>query len=200
MKLFHSPTSPYVRKVMVVAHLTGLADRLDLTEGSGTPLAPNEGTAYANPVAKVPCLVTDDGLALMDSRVITRYLDVLGEGGLYPQGAALWPVLAREAVADGILDAAILIVYEGRLRPEEKRFSGWTEAQMARIQRALKALDAEAASWEGFDASHVAVACTLGYLDFRFAEAGWRGSYPALSAWFDGVATRPEMIATAPRA
>jgi len=199
MKLYHSPTSPYVRKVMVVAHLTGQAGALDLIPGAGTPLDPNTATCGVNPLGKVPCLVTDDGLALYDSRVITRWLDARAGAGLYPAGDALWPVLAREALADGVLDAAVLAVYETRLRPEELRFSPWMQAQKSKILRALGHLEGEAGRFrETLDAGLVAVAVALGYLDFRFADLGWREGRPALTAWYDAFATRPEMVATLP--
>ena len=201
MKLYHSETSPYVRKVMVVAHLTGQADALALVPGSGTPLDPNPETCGANPLGKIPCLVTEAGDAIFDSRVITRYLDARAGGGLYPAEAALWGVLTREALADGILDAAVLAVYEHRLRPEELRFSPWLQAQRSKILRALGHVEGQAGRFgEGFDAGHVALACALGYLDFRFPDLAWREGRPALAAWFEPVAARPEMTATAPPA
>jgi glutathione S-transferase len=108
MKLYHSPTSPYVRKVMLTLHLTGQLDEVDLIAGSGTPMAPNEGTVAHNPLGKIPCLIGDDGAALFDSRVICHYLDHRAKGGLYPDGDALFPVLTTEALADGIIDAVLL--------------------------------------------------------------------------------------------
>ena len=201
MKLYHSATSPYVRKVMVVLHLTGQTGAAELVEGSGTPLAPNEGTCSANPLGKVPCLVTEDGLALYDSRVITRYLDARGKGGLYPEGEALWPVLAMEALADGMLDAAILVVYESRLRPGELRFAPWVQGQMSKIYRALGWLEGQAGRWrDGWDAGRVGVACALGYLDLRFSEMGWREGRPALAEWYERAAAAEAMRATAPPA
>jgi len=200
MKLYHSTTSPYVRKVMVVAQITGQIEEIDLIAGSGTPMDPNVATCSANPLGKVPCLVTDDGLAIYDSRVITRYLDARKAGGLYPEGDALWPVLTREALADGVLDAAILTVYESRLRPEELRFSPWLQAQRSKILRALGTLEGEAGRFpaDRFDASHIGVASALGYLDFRFPDLGWREGRPALAQWYEAAARRPEMIETRP--
>jgi glutathione S-transferase len=136
---------------------------------------------------------------MYDSRVITRYLDARAAGGLYPEGDALWPVLAREALADGIIDAALLAVYEGRLRPEELRFSPWVQAQKSKVLRALGALEGEAGRFrDGIDASLVALGCALGYLDFRFADLGWREGRPALADWYAAFAERPEMLATRP--
>ncbi len=201
MKLYHSATSPYVRKVMVALHLAGRAEAVELVPGSGSALEPNADTCAANPLGKIPCLVTDDGLALFDSRVITRYVDATFGAGLYPEGDALWPVLAREALAEGIVDAALLVVYEGRLRPEELRFSPWVQGQMSKIHRALGRLEGEAGRWgEGTDAGLVAVGCALGYLDLRFPDLGWREGRPALAEWAERFLARPEMQATAPPA
>jgi glutathione S-transferase len=202
MRLYHSPTSPYVRKVMIVLHETGLADRVTLVNGGGSPIAPNAATAAANPLGKVPCLERDDGPAVFDSRVICRHLDTLHDGPrLYPAGHALTSTLTLEALADGVLDAAILMLYENRLRPEDKRFDPWLEGQKAKI---LRALDAVEALWiahlEGpMDAAAIAVAATLGYLDFRFGALNWRDGRPKLAAWFEGWTVRPSFIATTPK-
>ncbi|MEE8455410.1 MAG: glutathione S-transferase N-terminal domain-containing protein, partial [Limibaculum sp.] len=112
MKLYHSPLSPYVRKVMVTLHLTGQLGEVELIPGSGTPLAPNDATVGANPLGKIPCLIGDDGMAMFDSRVICRYLDHRAKAGLYPEGDALFPVLTAEALAEGIIDAVLLTAYE----------------------------------------------------------------------------------------
>lgn len=199
MKLYHSGTSPYVRKVMVVLHLTGQTEGVELVPGSGTPLEPNEGTCGANPLGKVPCLVTEEGLALFDSRVITQYLDARGKGGLYPEGEARWPVLAREALAEGVIDAALLVVYEGRLRPDELRYSPWIKGQMSKIHRALGALEGEAGRFGvSPDAGQIAVGCALGYLDLRFPDLGWREGRPGLAEWYARFAALPAMQATVP--
>ncbi|MEM9146073.1 MAG: glutathione S-transferase [Pseudomonadota bacterium] len=199
MKLFHSETSPYVRKVMVVLHLTDQLGAVELIPGSGTPLQPNEGTCSVNPLGKVPCLVTEQGVALYDSRVITRYLDSRAGGGLYPQGDALWSVMAWEALAEGVIDAALLVVYEGRLRPAELRFGPWIQGQMSKIHRALGELEGQSGRFgEEPDAAQIAVGCALGYLDLRFGDLGWRDGRPGLAAWYQSFAARPAMQATAP--
>ncbi|MEM1383426.1 MAG: glutathione S-transferase [Pseudomonadota bacterium] len=201
MKLYHSGTSPYVRKVMVTLHLTGQTGAVDLIPGSGTPLEPNAATAAANPLGKIPCLVTEEGLSLYDSRVVCRYLDWRGSAGLYPEGAALFPVLAQEALADGIIDAALLAVYEGRLRPVDKQFPDWVASQLAKCAKATAALEAQAASLNGpVTAGHIAVGCALGYLDLRHGDLGWRAAAPALAAWFEAFAATPAMVDTAPPA
>lgn len=201
MKLYHSDTSPYVRKVMAVLEVTGQRDAVELVPGSGSPLEPNEATCSVNPLGKVPCLVTDEGLALFDSRVICRYLDHRGSGGLYPEGDALWPVLAREALAEGVLDAALLVIYEGRLRPDGLRFSPWVQGQMSKVHRSLGVIEGEADRFgDRIDAGTLAVGCALGYLDFRFADLGWRTGRPALAAWWERFSAIPAMTSTAPPA
>lgn len=200
MKLYHSATSPYVRKVMIVLHMTGQLDETELVTASGTPLEPDEGAVGVNPLGKVPCLVTDEGQALYDSRVITRYLDARGRAGLYPEGDALWTVLTTEALAEGILDAALLTVYEVRLRPEEKRFLSWVEGQEGKIVRAVAALETKVASeLDGAPtAAHVAVGAALGYLDLRLGSLDWRNLAPELAAWYEQFAEKPWMQATVP--
>ena len=178
MKLYSSPTSPYVRKVMVLLHEIALLDRVELEAASGTPLAPETMPVDQNPLGKIPVLVCDDGMALYDSRVICRYLDDLASAGLYGTGDALWPVLTLEATADGILDAAILMVYETRVRPEDKRFPAWVEGQWAKVTRALDMLEGRALG--RLDMGQIALACALGYLDFRHDPRGWRQGRPNL--------------------
>lgn len=202
MRLFYSSTSPYVRKVTVLLRETGQLDRVELVSGSGTPVDPGQAPLQANPLGKVPALERDDGPALYDSRVICRYLDDMAGAGLYPQGPRLWDTLTVEATADGILDAAILMVYESRIRPEEVRYAPWVEGQWAKIDRALDALETR---WmphlQGpLDMGQIAVACALEYLDFRHAARGWRDGRPDLAAWGATFSARASMQATQPAA
>lgn len=200
MRLFHSLTSPYVRKVMVLLHETGLLDQVELVTGSGTPLDPGAAPLDANPLGKVPALEREDGPALFDSRVICRYLDDRAKAGLYPAGPALWDTLMLEAAADGILDAALLMVYEWRLRPEELRFAPWVEGQWAKIDRALTMIESRLLpQLQGpLDMGQVALACALGYLDFRHADRDWRAGRPHLAAWEGAMSARPSLQATRP--
>lgn len=204
LKLVYSPTSPYVRKVMMVARETGLADSIELVSGvGGTPTAPNTAVVSANPLGKLPALIRDDGPAIFDSPVICQYLDSLHGGHkLYPSGAARWSALTLEALADGILDAAILVVYESRLRPEEIRYQPWVDSQLLKVTRALDALEAGwLAHLKGpIDIGSITVACALGYLDLRFADMGWRDTRPGLAAWLAGFAARESYASTMPPA
>lgn len=200
MHLYFSPTSPYVRKVMVLLHETGQIGEVELVMGSGNPVDPAGAPLDANPLGKVPALERPDGPALYDSRVICRYLDARAGAGLYPEGARLWDTLTVEATGDGILDAALLMVYEGRIRPEELRFAPWVEGQWAKVDRALDALETRwIAHLEGpLDAGQIAVGCALGYLDFRHDARDWRHGRPRLAGWFAGFDVRASMRATVP--
>lgn len=203
MKLRHSPTSPFVRKVMVLAHEAGLAGRIETVPTA--PGADEETLARDNPLGKVPALVTDDGAVLYDSAVICEYLDSLHDGvRAFPAaGAARWTALCRQALADGILDAAVLRRYE-ELRPAAQQSAEWIERQQRKVARGLDALEADAAAGGlagpagPLSIGDIAVACALGYLDLRYPGEDWRGGRPALAAWYAGAAKRPSMAATAP--
>ena len=202
MKLYHSPTTPFGRKVMALILEIGLTDRVEVIPASGTPVAPGSLPLDLNPLGKIPALLRDEGGAIYDSRVICRYLDDLAGAGLYGAPPKLWDVLTLEATADGILEAALLMVYETRLRPEDKRFPDWVEGQWSKIARALDALEANwIAHLSGpLDMGQIALGCALGYLDFRHAARDWRAGHPRLAAWEAGFAQRPAMRATVPAA
>ena len=199
MKLIYSGTSPFVRKVSVLLLETGLDGRVEKETVAITPLSPGEIVPAANPLGKVPCLIRENGEALFDSRVITRYLDTLHEGEkLYPEGEALWPVLTLEAVADGILEAAVLMIYERLLRDEAQKSPDWVEAQWLKISRAVAYLDGQVATLEPLSMASIAVGAALGYLDFRHDDRQWRGLAPKLAAWEAGFAERASMQVTQP--
>lgn len=202
MKLYHAPASPFVRKVMVLLHEAGAADRVTLVPAAGTPLDPGTMPVDRNPLGKIPALERPDGPTLYDSRVITRYLDDLLKARLYPAAPHLWDTLTIEATGDGIAEAAILMRYEMHVRPEAARCADWAEAQWLKISRALAALEERWMSHLSgpLDMGQIAVACALGYLDFRHAERDWRSLHPGLAAWFATFAARPAMQATAPKA
>ncbi len=198
MKLRFSPTSPYVRKCLAVAIETGLEERIEIVDTN--PLDPGTDLPENNPLGKIPALVTDDGEALYDSRVICEYLDSLHDRAkLFPaSGEARWRTLKLMALADGIEDAAVLRMFERR-RPAEKRSADWNARQRKKVTRALDALEEEAPSFEGVDIGLIAAACALGYLDFRFPDEDWRNGRPRLEAWYEEFAKRPSLARTVPK-
>jgi len=203
MKLRYSPTSPYVRKVMVVALETGLAERIERIPTAVVPTKPNEEVARENPLVKVPALTTDDGLVLYDSPVICEYLDTLHDGTKLfpPSGKARWLALRQQALGDGILDAAILGRYE-ILRPKEYQWQDWLDAQMRKVRGALAALEMEAEAGDlggPLTIGHITIACALGYLDFRYQSEAWRTKHRRLAVWADDVAQRKSIQLTLPK-
>ena len=202
LKLHTNPASPFARKVRAIAIETGLVGKIEELDRRVTPVAPDPAILRDNPLGKIPCLVVDDGTALYDSRVICEYLDGLHDGQRLfpPSGPARWTALRRQALGDGIMDAGVLARYETFLRPEERRWPEWVENQKQKFQRALDALETEAeALADTVDIGTIAIGCALGYLDFRYADDGWRASRPKLAAWFEGFAERPSMARTAPK-
>jgi glutathione S-transferase len=200
MQLYHAPASPFVRKVMIMLHEAGQTDVVSLVPVSGTPLAPGSLPVDRNPLGKIPALEREDGSTLYDSRVICRYLDDRFGAGLYPLAPRLWEVLTLEATADGIADAAVLMRYETAVRPEAHQSEAWIEAQWAKIDRALTAIEGGWISHLGgpLDMGQIALAAALGYLDFRHTSRDWRGTRPELAAWFAAFTVRPSMQATQP--
>ncbi|AHD02717.1 glutathione S-transferase [Leisingera methylohalidivorans] len=199
MKLTYSPTSPFARKVMVLLHETGQLDDIEIQDVTTTPLNPSSEVKASNPLAKIPALERNDGPALYDSRVICAYLDDRAGSKLYGGG---WDSKVLEATADGIMDAAVLMAYERRLRPEDKQWDGWIEAQRSKVLGGCAALNARWMSHlQGpLDIGQIAVACALGYVDYRHPDAGWRQGNEALAGWLAGFESRPSMQATKPPA
>lgn len=199
MKLRYSPTSPYVRKVSVVANETGLDGRIermhtDIREPGADFLADN-------PLGKVPALVTGDGLTLIDSAVICEYLDSLHDGHKLfpPEGPARWQTLSLMALADGIIDAGVLRRAE-MLRPDREQSAAWMERQKGKVQRGLDALAGTVPSFnENLTIGQITVGCCLGWLDFRFAEEDWRIGRAILADWYSTFMLRPSMLATVPK-
>lgn len=199
MKLYYSPTSPYVRKVNVCAIELGLDNKLERIITN--PWEMDERLLADNPLSKVPTLVTDDGMVLYDSPVICEYLDSLtGAHALVPvEGRDRWEVLCLQALGDGILDAAVLRFLE-RKRPATQQSGDWSDLQRNAILRSLQYLEGRVVSWGGrFTIGQIATACALGYLDFRFAEEEWRPAQPALANWYAEVAQRESIQATLPK-
>lgn len=202
MKLFHSPMSPYVRKVVVLLHELGQTDAVALESVTTTAFASDEGLKAANPLGKLPSLQLDDGMTIYDSRVITAYLNDLFGGDFYPQGADKWEHLTLEATGDGIMDSAVSMAYERKLRPENEQSDGWVEAQWGKVSRALDVLDARwVQNLSGPVAmAQISVACALSYVDFRHGARNWRHNRTALADWHATFESRPSMQATQPPA
>lgn len=200
MKLYYSPHSPYVRKTVAVAAELGLLERIELVSVATTPVASDAAVAGANPMAKIPTLLTDDGRMLADSRVICEYLDNLAGGGrVFPAAGPLrWQALVEQAAGDGLCDASILIRYETMLRPGDKQWPEWIDGQMAKVRSVLDFLVPRVPGFgQRCDIGTIAVACALSYLDHRYADMDWRAGREALGNWYDGFAQQPCMQATA---
>jgi glutathione S-transferase len=200
MDLYTNPASPFCRKVDVVLRETGQRDAVTDIPAVGHPTDSAKMPTGINPIGKIPVLVRNDGPALFDSRVICRFLNDLGGGRLYPEGN--WDVLTLEALGDGICDAAILMVYEGRSRPETARHEPWVEGQWAKIARSLDVLEERYMSLlkAPLNIGQISVACALSYLDFRLGDRNWRAGHPTLAAWHEEFTGRPSMQETAPKA
>ncbi len=199
MKLHFSAASPYVRKVMASAIARGIEGRIETV--ATNPHASPADLLADNPLSKVPALVTDEGLALFDSPVICEYLDGIGDAPpLFPPAGspARIAALRLQAVADGILDAAVARRMQGSL-PQDDGRRAFDARQKAAVDRALALLEAEAAALEGpWTVGSIAVGCALGYLDFRFGHEPWRGAHPRLAAWFAKASEAPPLARTVP--
>ena len=189
MKLCHSQSSPFVRKVKLAAHVLGFAGELELVETN--TIDANDPIRSVNPLGKIPAL-EDGGTILFDSRVIVEYLDAKAGGGkLIPAaGAARFETLTWAALMDGIMDAAILVVYEGRMRPDDKYVESFVTYQREKIQRGLEVIAASSPQYRNGampNASEIALACVLDYLDFR-QQLNWRDHAANLKDWLNDFA------------
>ncbi|TFW27646.1 glutathione S-transferase C-terminal domain-containing protein [Massilia horti] len=201
MKLIGSIASPYVRKVRVVMAEKKLDYSFELED------VWNAATAIqrSNPLGKVPCLVMEDGSTMYDSRVIAEYLDTLTPVCklLPPNGRDRAEVKVWEALADGVLDAAVLVRLERTQRPPELQSEAWIERQMGKVSAGLQAMserlgDQPFCMGNHYTLADVAVGCTLGWLSFRFPQIGWRDDYPNLTRLFDKLSERPSFKDTVP--
>jgi glutathione S-transferase len=204
IRLLGSLTSPYVRKVRIVMAEKKLDYQFVLED-----VWSSDAMLVTNPLGKVPCLVMEGGEAVFDSRVIVEYLDTLSPVGklIPPSGRERTEVRTWEALADGLLDAAILArmeaIWSGRT--EAQRSPAWIDRQMSRVQAAVDAMarglgDKPYCAGNAFTLADVAVGCALGYLDFRFPQIGWRSAHPNLNKLADKLATRSSFSDTAPPA
>lgn len=199
MQLLMSPASPFARKCRVAIRELGLTGAVAEQEVTTTAMASDPTVVAANPSGKIPALLRSDAATLYDSRVITRFLNDHAGGTLYPTTAP-WEVLTLEATADAIMESAVLMTYEVRLRPEKEQSPAWIAAQWDKIDRTVTALDAR---WMGHLAGplhigQIAAACALSYLDLRHDARGWRNDRPALAQWHADFGQRDSMQATQP--
>ncbi len=199
MQLYYASASPFARKALVTLHETNQLDDVEIVAATGTPLDATQMPTAHNPLGKLPALSRPDGPAIYDSRVICRYLDARAKAGLYPD-RSIWETLTLEATADGIMDAAVLMIYEGRCRPENLQSTDWVNGQWDKISRSLDAITTRWMSHLAgpMDMGHIAVACALGYLDFRHDDRTWRKGRDALDDWFAAFSQRDSMQATRP--
>jgi len=192
MKLFYNPPSPYARKTLVTAHELGMVDGMTLCVTD--PWADPAELLAVNPVGKVPALLCDDGRLVTESTTICEQLDALS-GAPRLTGPDRSDVMARAALAEGVIDAAFTAVIEKR-RPLERQWPDWIDRQHRAIDRTLSVTPAPPAG--RFDLGDIALACALAYLDFRLAATGWRGCHDGLARWLDTVEERPSMRSTRP--
>lgn len=201
MKLYSAATSPFVRKVVIVARERGLFDQLTLVPAQASPIDPNREIVAQNPAGKVPTLVLDDGSALFDSRVIAEYIDAINGPKLFPPaGKARWTALSLQSLADEMTDAALLARYETTMRPEALRWDAWLNGAKGKIVASVAQLEErwiEELTGE-ITIGSISVGCALGYLDFRFGDMAWRNGNDRLAAWYETFAARPSMVATIP--
>jgi glutathione S-transferase len=200
MKLIYSAASPYARKARVAAIESGVTEKLELEEI--LPWEDPDGYRDINPVGKVPALVRDDGPPLYQSNLVCEYLDTQGANKIYPDpGPARWTALRQIAAADGILDASVVVRMEGMFHDGDSASTKLIDRQELSVNAALDQLESESDDLVGpVTIGQVAVACALGYRDFRFAEIDWRAGRPTLASWYATFAERPSMIETDPEA
>ena len=179
-----SPASPFGRKVRIAAAILGLSEQIEVVAADTNDA--NDPLWRQNPLGKIPSLIREDGEAIFDSRVILEYLDwVAGACALFPSDpAARFKALTLQALGDGIMDAAILQIYEQRFRDAAMRSAKWLDHQAGKVARALAALEARPPEASARHAGAIALACALGYLDLRF-EGLWRSDHPRLVAWLE---------------
>lgn len=198
MLLHHNPASPFVRMVRVVAHETGQADDIQAEVAAVLPIERHEAISSANPLGRIPALVTDEGQGIFDSRVICAYLaHRAGNAEIHP--SSNFRVMTLFALAQGLCDTAVNLRYETALRPESLRWDQWMARQNERIFAALDDLEANWQSeLEDVHVGSIGVAVALDYLDFRYPDLGWRDGRASLKAFHETFSQRPSMQSTAP--
>ena len=206
MKLTYTAGSPFARKLRIAAIELGLIERIDLVPASVSPGQPNE--AYmrdVNPLKKLPALILDDGSVLLDSFVIAEYLDELGGNRLIPgPGMARWHARTDHSCLQGMLDSMLLCRYEKLVRPQALRWDAWQADHWSRAWAGLGRFEARddvlspPLGQQLPDMVQIALVCVTGYADFRFADCGWRASFPKLAAFHEAMSARPSVSVSAP--
>ncbi len=189
MILLSSAPSPFGRKVKIAAYHLDVMDRMTIELIDVN--SPNASLYEKNPLGKIPALILEDGQVLFDSRVIIEYLDSIAtDTSIFPAGAARYKDLTLSALADGMMEASLLQVYEVRKRPEDDRSQDWLDYQAQKVARSLKVLEADTPPLENtITVGHITLACALGYLDFRF-NGDWRAHHVNLASWLEGFEAR----------
>ena len=201
MKLTYSPASPFARKVRIAAIELGLIDRIEFVPTAVAPAKPNDEYALINPLKKLPVLIADNGDVILDSYVIIEYLDELAGGGkLIPaSGPTRWKVKSDHSLLQGMLDSMLLCRYERMVRPQGLQWQAWSDDHwnrawqgMARFEKQPDVLS------RPLDIVQIALACVLGYADFRFTDCGWRKAYPKLDGFNERMLSRPSVKISVP--
>jgi len=203
MKLTFSPSSPFARKVRIAAIELGLIDRIEFVSTTVAPGQPNEEYSKINPVKKLPALILDNGEVIVDSYVISEYLDELAGGGkLIPaSGPSRWKVKSDHSLLQGVLDSMLLCRYENIVRPEPLRWQAWSDDHWSRAWNGMAHFEQQAGMLSGpLTIAQIALVCVLGYADFRFADCGWRKAYPKLDAFHEKMLARPSVKVSLPPA
>lgn len=198
MQLLTSAASPFVRKVRVLIRELEIANHITEVPVTTTAFNSDAQVVAANPIGKIPALIRPNGPTLYDSRVITRFLNDTHGGSLYPD-QRIWETLTLEATGDGIMETAVSMAYETRLRPEAQQSPDWIEAQWAKASRTIAAVNARWMSHLAgpMDVGHIAVACALSYVDLRHDARNWRIGNEDLAAWHAKFSERASMQDTA---
>ena len=196
MKLTFSPGSPFARKVRIAAIELGLIDKIELVPTTVVPAQPNDEYSKITPLKKLPVLITDNGDVILDSYVIVEYLDELAGGGkLIPaSGPDRWRVKSDHSMLQGMLDSMVLCRYERMVRPEGLRWQGWADDHWNRAWIGMAHFNGKPEVLSRpLDIVQIALACVLGYADFRYADCGWRKAYPNLAAFNERMLSRPSI-------
>lgn len=201
MRLHTAGATPFGRTVEIVAHELGLNEDMEVVRITVKPTDPNRGFQALNPLRRVPTLELEDGEVIVDSAVIVAYLAArVGDTALFADNSAdRWRVASRYAIARGATECAVSARYEVAVRPQDKRWPAWSDDMTDKIDAALTLFEATPPAPAGrLTIDDIALGALLGYLDFRFANLGWRGRFPGLVAFMEPLEARDSFRATVP--